>query len=161
ASRGAKCRNCGQPFLMARDRAAKMGRETVQILEAGSYKTRAGTVVGIRDLVRRSVDQTCSYPPDHPLPEIQRGEKSTSIAVANESTLVAARRLVEEGLTVVVLNCASATHPGGGFLSGSRAQEESLARSSGLCVCLGGNPMYEFHRARRDAMYTNYAIYSP
>jgi uncharacterized protein (TIGR02452 family) len=157
---GARCGNCRQPFLMARDRAAEIGRETVQFLEAGAYTTGA-RVVAIRDLLRSSVDRTCAYPPDHPLPEIQRGEKPTSIAVANESTLVAARRLVDDGLNVVALNFASATHPGGGFLSGSRAQEESLARSSGLYACLAGNSMYEFHQARRDAIYTNYAIYSP
>jgi uncharacterized protein (TIGR02452 family) len=137
-----------------------MGRETVQLLEAGSYRAGA-RVVEIRDLLRNAIDLTCAYPPDHPLPEFRRGEKPTSIAVANETTLAAARRLVDSGLNVVALNFASATHPGGGFLSGSRAQEESLARSSGLYACLVENSMYEFHRARRDAMYTNYAIYSP
>src|SRR5262245_13768552 len=158
--RGAQCGSCGQPFLMARDRAADLGRETVHILNAGSYMIGA-KVVEIRDLLRNSVGQTCAYPPDHPLPVIPRGAKPTSVAVANESTLVAARRLVEKGLTVVALNLAAAAHPGGGFLSGARAQEETLARSSGLYACLAWNPMYDFHRARRDAMSTNYAIYSP
>jgi uncharacterized protein (TIGR02452 family) len=59
------------------------------------------------------------------------------------------------------LNFASAKNPGGGFLTGARAQEESLARSSGLYACLVGNPMYDFHRARPDPMYSHYAIYSP
>jgi uncharacterized protein (TIGR02452 family) len=145
---------------MERNRAAELGRETVQFLEAGSYRIGA-KVVDIRDLVRNAVDRTCAYPPDHPLPEIERGGQSTAIAIVNESTLHAARRLVEKGRTVVALNFASATNPGGGFLGGSRAQEESLARSSGLYACLDGNPMYEFHRARRDAMYTHYVIYSP
>jgi uncharacterized protein (TIGR02452 family) len=61
----------------------------------------------------------------------------------------------------VALNFASATHPGGGFLSGARAQEEYLARSSGLYACLKDNPMYEFHRSNYDPLYSNYAIYSP
>jgi len=60
-----------------------------------------------------------------------------------------------------VLNFASATHPGGGFLSGARAQEEYLARSSGLYACIRDNPMYAFHRSRSDPHYTNYAVYSP
>ena len=34
-------------------------------------------------------------------------------------------------------------------------------RSSGLYACLKGNPMYDFHQAGHDAMYANYAIYSP
>jgi uncharacterized protein (TIGR02452 family) len=156
----ARCGDCGQPFLMARDRAAELGQETVRLLDDGCY-TAKSRVLDIRGLLQSSVKRSSSYPPDHPLPEIPRGEKPTSITVANVSTLVAARRLVEEGLSVVALNFASATHPGGGFLGGARAQEESLARSSGLYACLVGNSMYEFHRARRDAMYTNYALYSP
>jgi uncharacterized protein (TIGR02452 family) len=49
--------------------------------------------------------------------------------VGNETTLHAARRLAqaEPGGRVLALNFASARHPGGGFLKGSQAQEESLA----------------------------------
>jgi uncharacterized protein (TIGR02452 family) len=145
---------------MPRDRAAELGCETVQFLEAGSYSTGARSV-DIRDLVRDAVARTCAYPPDHPLPDIRPGDKITPIVIANQTTLVAARRLVADGRNVVALNFASATHPGGGFLTGSRAQEESLARSSGLYACLAGQPMYACHQARRDPMYTNYVIYSP
>ena len=81
--------------------------------------------------------------------------------MANETTLVAARRLIAAGYRPAALNFASARHPGGGFLNGARAQEESLARSSGLYACLVGNAMYDLHEARRDAMYTDYVIYSP
>lgn len=95
------------------------------------------------------------------VPDTHFGEKQTRFDVANESTLAAARRLVAEGHRPVALNFASAKHPGGGFLSGARAQEESLARSSGLYACLNSHPMYELHRAARDPMYTSYAIYSP
>jgi uncharacterized protein (TIGR02452 family) len=59
------------------------------------------------------------------------------------------------------LNFASARHPGGGFLGGARAQEESLARASGLYTCLAGNDMYALHNALRDPLYTDYVIYSP
>jgi uncharacterized protein (TIGR02452 family) len=77
------------------------------------------------------------------------------------TTLEAARRLIAEGHRPAVLNFASATDPGGGFLGGARAQEEYLARSSGLYACIKDNAMYAFHRSRRDHLYTNYAIYSP
>ena len=43
----------------------------------------------------------------------------------------------------------------------ARAQEEYLARSSGLYACLRTNPMYAFHCARHDPLYTDYVIYSP
>ena len=128
---------------------------------AGRYVTPQGTVVAIGDAVQRSVEGTVSYPPDRPMPLANPGDMQTVIEVTNESTLVAAARLVEAGHRPVALNFASAKHPGGGFLGGARAQEESLARSSGLFACLDGNPMYDFHCAQRDAMYSSYAIYSP
>jgi uncharacterized protein (TIGR02452 family) len=112
-------------------------------------------------MVARSVEGTCSYPPDASLPRTPLGDKQMRIEVINESTLAAAWSLVREGHRPVALNFASAKHPGGGFLGGARAQEESLARSSGLYACLNGNPMYTFHHARSDALYTDYAIYSP
>jgi uncharacterized protein (TIGR02452 family) len=147
--------------LIARKRAAELGRETAQILETGHYQSDTGTFVEIGELVRNAVDGTRSYPPDQPIPDIQPGSQTTHIDVKNETTLVAARRLTAEGQRIAALNFASAKNPGGGFLGGARAQEESLARSSGLYACLVDQPMYAFHRARRDPMYTNYAIYSP
>jgi uncharacterized protein (TIGR02452 family) len=148
-------------MLINRDRAAELGCETVGILKAGFYATAAGKAIEIRELVQRAVEGTCSYPPDVPLPQIPPGGKETCIEVENQTTLGTARRLVEEGHRPVALNFASANHPGGGFLSGARAQEESLARSSALYACLVDDPMYDFHRSRADPMYTDYAIYSP
>jgi len=147
--------------LIARERAAELGRATAQILEAGRYRTAAGKLVEIGELVRHAVDGTRAYPPDQPIPDAQPGSQATRFEVENETTLAAAHRLTAAGRRVAALNFASAKNPGGGFLSGARAQEESLARSSGLYACLAGQPMYALHRARRDAMYTDYAIYSP
>ncbi len=146
---------------MKRSTAAELGCETVRILEAGRYTNSTGEAVEIADAVARSIEGTCSYPPDAALPRISLGDKQTRIEVVNESTLAGAWRLVREGHRPVALNFASARHPGGGFLGGARAQEESLARSSGLYACINGNPMYAFHQACSDALYTDYAIYSP
>jgi uncharacterized protein (TIGR02452 family) len=149
-------------MLMKRSTAAELGRNTVRILEARCYTNPAGQVVEIGDLLDRSVQGTRSFSPDHELPSVQPGDtEQTQIEVENESTLAAAHRLVQSGFRPVALNFASAKHPGGGFLGGARAQEESLARSSGLYACLVGNPMYDFHKSQGDPLYSNYAIYSP
>jgi uncharacterized protein (TIGR02452 family) len=85
----------------------------------------------------------------------------TTFEVVNDTTLVATRKLVADGFRPVALNFASARHPGGGFLGGARAQEESLCRSSGLYACINGNAMYRHHAPMPGGWYTNYAIYSP
>ena len=66
----------------------------------------------------------------------------------------------KRGLRPLALNFASGIHPGGGFLSGARAQEEVLCRSSALFQTLVDDPMYEEHRQRRRPDSTDWAIYS-
>ncbi|GIW81946.1 MAG: TIGR02452 family protein [Gemmatales bacterium] len=146
---------------MDRSRRAQIAQETVQILEAGRYQTASGKNVAICDLIERARQGTVSYPPDCDVPMPTPTKRKTPIEVVNTTTLSAARRVVEEGFVPAVLNFASAKHPGGGFLSGAQAQEESLARASALYACLVGNEMYDYHRRQRDPMYTNYVIYSP
>ena len=144
-----------------RTRAAQIGRETIQFLKAGRYKTASGHSVDISDALKKAIHGTVSYPPKSPLPDVTPGSWQTDIQVRNETTLAAAQRLADLGLRIAALNFASATSPGGGFLGGARAQEESLARSSGLYPCIVNNPMYDFHRSRHDPMYIDYIIYSP
>jgi uncharacterized protein (TIGR02452 family) len=146
---------------ISRARAAQLGRETVAILGDGHYTTPTGVRVEIADLLREAVEGTISYPPDAPLPPAPVGDRGTSFEVTNETTLSTARRLTNGGFHVVALNFASARHPGGGFLGGARAQEESLCRASGLYACIRGSPMYTAHAGHRGGFYTNYAIYSP
>jgi uncharacterized protein (TIGR02452 family) len=160
ASQESRAREAGERY-MDRTQAAELGRETVRILEQGGYSTATGRLVQLAPSIEHAVGGTQSYPPDEALPKLTFGERATSYAVVNASTLEEARRLVEAGRRAVALNFASAKHPGGGFRSGARAQEESLARSSALYACLVNQPMYEFHRSRHDPLYTDYAIYSP
>src|SRR5262249_19617379 len=84
--------------------------------------------------------------------------------VVNETTLHAARRLLEgdRGARVLALNFASARHPGGGFLKGSQAQQESLARASGLYACIARvGAMYDANACFRSYLYADTMICSP
>jgi uncharacterized protein (TIGR02452 family) len=85
----------------------------------------------------------------------------TQVQVTNETTLGAARRLVDRGLRPLALNFANGVHPGGGFLMGARAQEEVLCRSSALYQTLVDDPMYRAHRERPQPDSTDWTIYSP
>ena len=138
------------------------GAGTIQIIGHGHYVSPAGRGVDISAAIAASVGGTREFPPDQMItpPHGLRGRHTTQIVVHNETTLAAARRLITDYRTIA-LNFASAKNPAGGFLSGSEAQEESLARSSSLYACLDGRSMYSFHRRHGDTLYTEYVIYSP
>lgn len=89
---------------------------------------------------------------------------NTQITVTAEKTQAAAQRLVQgEGYSdLVLLNFASARHPGGGFITGARAQEEDLCRCSGLYPCLvKQTDYYDYNRNQESLLYSDHLIYSP
>jgi uncharacterized protein (TIGR02452 family) len=134
----------------------------VEAAESGYYLNRDGRQVDWSSTVAAACQAKRIIPPDAPLPTAQRPlVAKTRVQVSNETTLGAARRLAEAGLRPLALNFANGIQPGGGFLNGARAQEETLCRSSALYTTLAGDPMYEYHRARPQPDSTDWAIYSP
>ncbi len=157
----------GSKKSISRDEAARVAYETLAIIEDGIYGAGA-EVLDISEWIELAVSGTVEYPQDHDLPELPdlTEPHDTKILVRQATSLHAAQRFVLDGGNPVqgfpaVLNFASATNPGGGFLRGSIAQEEDLARSSALYACLRDRAMYEHHKSLRDPMYTGWIIYSP
>jgi uncharacterized protein (TIGR02452 family) len=128
--------------------------------------TSTGERIRLADDVTRAVAGTRLYLPDDAL-DVTPDElgapvtpDASRIEVTNETTLEAARQLADPDLACLVF--ASAKNPGGGFLTGAQAQEESVARASALYTCLTAVPeFYAFHRAQDDLRYSDRVIYSP
>jgi len=144
-----------------RDLAVHLGEEAVIISKAGQYIGPTGLVV-IATEVKSCVQATVHYAADHAHPNPVKGPHATTVyEVTNETTLSAHRRHLAKGHRVVSLNFASATNPGGGFLTGARAQEEYLCRSSALYLAIKDSPMYAYHRREGHRRYSDAMIYSP
>lgn len=135
-----------------------VARETLRILDDRKYVAPSGRTVEID--VDTAVKGTVLHRPGSIAPRTKPTSGAMRIEVTNETTSNAARRLSTR--RVCALNFASARNPGGGFLTGAKAQEEDIARGSALYPCLIAQPDYYAHnRAEPSALYTDHAIYSP
>jgi uncharacterized protein (TIGR02452 family) len=152
---------------MRQSRRIEIAKDTLEILEKGCYNNEKGDKVDITGIQKKAVDNTRLFKPEE-LAELLGNKKKendfqTQYEVTNETTLDAARRLAGEGIQdVLCLNFASAKNPGGGFLGGALAQEECIARATGLYPCLlSAMEYYTYHRKRSTGFYSDHMIYSP
>lgn len=142
--------------------------QTLQILDAGYFHSPDGRRIEITPVLTEAIAGTRLYTPEQASGALERLNPTTlhrpMIEVTDETTQVAARRLVEsESIAdLVLLNFASARNPGGGFINGAKAQEEDLCRCSGLYPCLmTQREYYEANRNYESTLYTDHLIYSP
>lgn len=154
---------------MNRNARVEAARQTLAALDSGEYALADGARVSIRDELQACLAGTTLHEPEELAGLVVRlrghaaPAAAASIDVVNETTLQGIDALLESGVPQVgALNFASARNPGGGFQGGSQAQEESLARSSGLYASLmRAWPYYERHRAASSLLYTDAIIWSP
>jgi len=149
-----------------RKRRAEIAGETIRILDQGGYSV-GGVSVSIDHELASMRAGTVTYSPtelDTALNSMDQSYNAkTQIEVINQTTFYAAKSLIDRGYeNPLCLNFASAKNPGGGFQGGSQAQEECLARASGLHQSLSLDmTYYEKNRRCKSSFYTNYLIYSP
>lgn len=157
--------------MSKRRQRASQAKETLDWLEQGHYTAPSGRQLPIAEVQALALQGSRLYTPEalatlyaEVRQEIAQAQPcATRLEVTGETTLEGGRRLWEEGARgLLTLNFASAKNPGGGFLGGSQAQEESLARSSGLYPCLlRQGELYRYNRGRKTALYSDHMIYSP
>lgn len=146
-----------------KEHLSAIAAETMGIIERGSYHDRKGRPVDISESLRLQAEGTAWYREGQPLPSATvQDMPGMLIEVTAEfpgDAVEARAGLPGETLCLVF---ASARRPGGGFLDGANAQEESLARASTLPASLLSVPgFYEGHRASRDLRYSDGMIYTP
>lgn len=156
------------------DRKA-VATQTMAIMEQGYYET-AGVRVEIGKRQEYSKANSLLLTPSQagallegyekdsacPGTAVSDAVQETTYAVCNCGTVDAILELVSQGKQAAVLNFASAKNPGGGFLNGAMAQEESLAASGCLYETqIIHEDYYKNNRACGTMMYTDHAIYSP
>ncbi|KAG6820166.1 hypothetical protein H0H93_004429 [Arthromyces matolae] len=152
-----------------------MAKDTLQAIKVGHYVLN-GVTHDIHSKSEDSKRRTAYYAPDSllstwstppPPTEPTVSLKPTEFSVLEISTLEAARLLASSAGTekVGVLNFASAKNPGGGFLTGAQAQEESIARASTLYPTLmtrQAQNFYTLHKEKsQNGYYSHAMIYSP
>lgn len=139
----------------------RTARETLLVTEQGFYLKDGERV----DLVGKNFDEAVVVLPDDAaefekqLP--QTAEGFADISITNEDSFSAARAL--DG-NCLVMNFASAQNPGGGFLNGANAQEETLCRESTLYSSLGSDKaaeVYSYNNRHRNPCKYNAMILSP
>ncbi|PIF43848.1 uncharacterized protein (TIGR02452 family) [Chryseobacterium sp. 52] len=145
-----------------------MAKDTLDILAKTYYINRENQKITIEKELETCKKGIVLFSSGE-LAEIAKGELpeadfETEFQTWSCSSLKAILKLAEEENQekIMCLNFASAKNPGGGFINGAEAQEESLARTSALYETqLQAEDYYKIHRAMKSCFYTDTMIYSP
>ncbi|KAF9017420.1 hypothetical protein BDZ89DRAFT_1074803 [Hymenopellis radicata] len=149
---------------------AEIAKDTLKAVESGAFTLPSGAVHDLKPGLARATQLATYYPVESSLSSWKTSPWPPYMYIKEISTLDAAHQMYTEcngARPIGILNFANAVHPGGGFLTGSRAQEESIARSSTLYHTLQTEETkkyYEEHEKtyRSDGGFSSAAmIYSP
>lgn len=153
---------------MKKSQRITIAKDTVKVIENGFYINQKNEKVDISEIQAQAQkkselfeekDNSMLKAHYEPLPST-----ITKFSTQNESVMVVIDNFLKaKKEPVFCLNFASAKNIGGGFLTGAQAQEESIARVTGLSACCFEffEEYYQFHRSRKTMLYTDTMIYSP
>lgn len=137
-----------------REELINIADETVKISKARKYSIRG------KEIKLNTNFSTKLY---SNIPEInKKGKKEGNVLFLNNSTISTVCNLLKDKSNITILNFASAKNAGGGFLKGSTAQEESIARCSNMYLSLKKfqKDFYNKNRKENNPLYTDDMIFS-
>ncbi len=109
--------------------------QTIEITQNGSYVSENGSKINIEGNNELRENSKFFYK-EFNVNDLPCICKKTEFVVENLDSFEASKKLSEEGFNPIVLNMANRQRPGGGVLTGSNAQEETLVRRSNLFLSL-------------------------
>lgn len=148
----------------------RIAEDTLEIVEKGFYINQHEEKIKLQLDLMEAVTYTPGSTPfdisNYPKKYEDLAESDRSIYEIRQQTTLEAcfeeyNKKESDNIKICALNFASAKNPGGGFLNGSSAQEESLARASALYESIYDSEMYEFNQEDNNkCLYSHYMIYS-
>lgn len=171
----------GESLVPLRKRNVEIARDTLSIIENKSYFLNDKEIL-LKEIIDSAVSNTKTYTDNVNKLSLKNDldlSKSnyisysdiisktwlkcdTKITVTNESAIASVLRLNQDMKNIAILNFASATNPGGGWLHGAQAQEEDIARCSALYPCLLSQENFYLNNMKlQSGLYSDDIIYSP
>lgn len=128
--------------------------DTVATVKKGYYTTHNNKIYFDKTTASSMIEKTIMYEKEFKV-DTYRRLTATSISVVNCDCLVEAKKLIDEGMNVAVLNMANRQNPGGGVINGAGAQEENIFRRTNIFQSL-----YQFaHYAGSYGLHRNIKQY--
>ena len=153
---------------MQKSKRILTAKDTLAILEKGFYINNQDKKIDIQSAQQYAENHSILYKEESIEDLVKQSlvdapNYNTTFTVNGSATISAVLHLMKnQHDDIFYLNFASARNPGGGVLTGAQAQEESIARVTGLYNCLMKNfEYYETNRNQQSCFYTDQMIYAP